>query len=89
MGTMNRLKGKPKFEEFSFLLRNNKAILIIVFDSPLTCHIHINIAGFAHKFHGRTKSQMKKTKKRKQSSDIPRTHSFRVVSCNGRSFFLP
>ena len=29
MGTMNILKGKSKFEESSFLLRNNKAVLII------------------------------------------------------------
>ena len=61
---MHRLKGKSKFEEFSFLLRNNKAVLIIVVDSPLTCHIHIHVAGFSHKFHGRTKSQMKKKQRR-------------------------
>ena len=61
----------------------------LVADSSLTCHIHMHIAGLSHKFHGRTKSQMQKTKKRKQSSNITRTHSFLVVFCNGRSFFCP
>ena len=63
-------------------------MLITVVDSPLTCHIHIHIhiAGLSHKFRGRTRSQIKKKKKankRKQSSDLTRTHSFWVVFCNG------
>lgn len=70
MSTMNRLKGKSKFEESSFLLRNNKAILIIVVDSPLTCHIHIHIAGLSHKFHGRTRSQMKKKKNKEEEAKL-------------------
>lgn len=67
MSTMNRPKGKSRFEESSFLLRNNKVILIIVIDSPLTCRIHIHIAGLSHKFHGRTRSQMKKKNKEEEA----------------------